>query len=104
VGSLACLLWGDPTTFWFVVFPVPQKETRLMLESRIISTVSRCPICRPSAGWLGLHSPKEKIRASGLWIVNELYKQPFSQAEFDNFKKYLMSLQSNPYQSNSRTA
>ncbi len=68
--------------FWFVVFPVPQKEDRLILESRIISTVSLCPSCRPSPYWLGLFSPKEKIRESGLWIVNELYKQPLTQLEF----------------------
>ena len=74
--------------FWFIVFPVPQKEDRLMLESRIISTVSLCKSCRPSPNWLGLFSPKEKIRESGLWIVNELYKQPLTQSEF----KYLIQI------------
>lgn len=69
--------------FQFVVFPVPQKEDRLLLESRIISTVSLCKNCRPSADWLGLSSPKEKIRQGGLWIVNELYKQPLSQKDFE---------------------
>jgi len=73
--------------FRFVVFPVPQKEERLMLESRIISTVSLCPSCAPSPNWLGLSSPKEKIRKSGLWIVNELYKQPLTQSEFENLKR-----------------
>ncbi|MFA5835677.1 MAG: hypothetical protein WC837_01860 [Bellilinea sp.] len=68
--------------FQFMVFPVPKKEDRLLLESRIISTVSLCKNCRPSADWLGLSSPKEKIRQSGLWIVNELYKRPLSQVEF----------------------
>lgn len=75
--------------FWFVVFPVPQKEDRLILESRIISTVSLCPSCRPSPNWLGLFSPKEKIRESGLWIVNELYKQPLIQLEFENLKRMI---------------
>jgi len=75
--------------FWFVVFPVPQKEDRLILESRIISTVSLCPSCRPSPNWLGLFSPKEKIRESGLWIVNELYKQPLTQFEFENLKRMI---------------
>lgn len=75
--------------FWFVVFPVPQKEDRLILESRIISTVSLCSSCRPSPNWLGLFSPKEKIRESGLWIVNELYKQPLSQKEFENLKRMI---------------
>lgn len=75
--------------FWFVVFPVPQKVDRLILESRIISTVSLCPSCLPSPNWLGLFSPKEKIRESGLWIVNELYKHPLTQSEFENLKRMI---------------
>lgn len=73
-------------SFWFVVFPVEKREDRLLWESRIISTVSSCNECRPSENWLGLHSPKDKIRESGLWIVNELYKQPLSAEEFDQLK------------------
>ena len=74
-------------SFWFVVFPVEKREDRLFWESRIISTVSRCNECRPSGNWLGLHSPKDKIRESGLWIVNELYKQPLSDKEFNMLKR-----------------
>lgn len=69
--------------FRFVVFEVKTKEERLKWESRIISTVSWCNECKPSPQWLGLHSPKEKIRDGGLWIVNELYKQPFSEDELE---------------------
>lgn len=68
--------------FSFVVFEVMGKVQRLNIESRIISTVSWCDACRPSANWLGLHSPKPKIRQSGLWLVNELYKEPLSEGEF----------------------
>ena len=67
--------------FRFVVFRVDDKSDRLTLESRIISTVSRCDECRPSDGWLGTRSPKTKIRQSGLWLVNELYKEPLTQAD-----------------------
>jgi hypothetical protein len=62
----------------FVVFRVDEKTERLALESRLIATVSRCDACRPSPTWLGLYSPKEKIRASGLWLVNELWKEPMT--------------------------
>lgn len=68
--------------FSFVVFEVPTKEERLVLESRIASTVSLCPHCRPTKQWLGRHSPKQKIRDSGLWQVNELYKTTLSPDEF----------------------
>lgn len=64
--------------FSFVVLALENKEYRLLLESRMISTVSRCAECRPSEEWLGLYSPKSKIRESGLWLVNELYKEPLS--------------------------
>jgi len=53
-----------------------------MLESKMISTVSLCEGCQPSDRWLGLFSPKPKIRESGLWLVNELYKEPLCDSEF----------------------
>jgi len=68
--------------FSFVVFEVQDKERRLELESRLISTVSRCESCGPSGSWLGLHSPKQKIRESGLWLVNELYKDPLREEDW----------------------
>jgi hypothetical protein len=62
----------------FVVVRVDEKVDRLRLEAKMISTVSLCEECQPSAQWLGLFSPKAKIRESGLWLVNELYKEPLS--------------------------
>jgi len=75
--------------FSFVVFPIENKEKRLKIEARIISTVSLCKDCGPSENWFGLHSPKEKIRESGLWLVNELYKQPLSEDDLKELKKIL---------------
>ena len=77
--------------FYFVVFRVDEKVKRLLLESKIISTVSRCNECNPSENWLGLHSPKEKIRESGLWLVNELYKQPLSESDYEVLKTSILS-------------
>lgn len=70
-------------SFRFVAVEVATKEERLKWEARIISTVSWCEECKPSPQWLGLCSPKEKIQHGGLWIVNELYKQPLSNAELE---------------------
>lgn len=42
------------------------------LESSLIGTVARCKLCKPSSDWLGIHSPKEQIRKSGLWQVQHL--------------------------------
>ena len=68
-------------SFSFVVLQVGDPIERLKWESKMISTLSLCEECAPSAGWLGNNSPKEKIRESGLWLVNELYKTPLSQAD-----------------------
>lgn len=69
----------------FSVLEVTSKQDRLQLESRLISTVSLCKECQPSNQWLGQDSPNEKIRESGLWNVNELYKTPLSEQEFRQF-------------------
>lgn len=65
--------------FHLVVFRLDEKDQRLELEARIIATISRCEDCGPSQQWLGLHSPKTKIRNSGLWLVNEIYGEPLSE-------------------------
>jgi hypothetical protein len=74
----------------FVVFEVIDKRDRLDLESKMISTISWCDKCGPSDNWLGLHSPKRKIRQSGLWLVNELYKEPLSREEFEELKDLIL--------------
>ncbi len=75
--------------FSFVVFQVDDKNKRLELESKIISTVSKCKECKPSSTWLGLFSTKEKIREKGLWQVNELGKEQFSEKELDDLRESL---------------
>ena len=66
----------------FAVCEVRDKHIRLSLESKIILSISLCDECQPSAKWLGLWSPKEKIKNSGLWLENELYKDPMSEINF----------------------
>ncbi len=68
--------------FYFCVIKVDDKKERLSLESKIISTISKCLECKPSSNWLGLFSPKEKIINSGLWLVNELYKEPLNKNDY----------------------
>lgn len=75
------------THFRFVAFRADAKELRLRWESQLISTISRCEYCRPSPQWLGLSSPHRKISESGLWQVNQLYREPFSPAELKNFER-----------------
>jgi len=72
--------------FSFIVLSIEDKEKRLELESKIISTVSLCKDCKPSKNWFGLFSPKEKIRKSGLWQVNELNKQSLTEEDIKQLK------------------
>jgi len=76
-------------SFSFVVFAVSEKKQRLEWETKIISTVSWCSECKPSESWLGLQSPKHKIRDSGLWLVNGLYKKGFAIDEVEHFENII---------------
>lgn len=78
----------------FVVFEAKDKWERLNLESKMISTLSWCDECSPSDTWLGLNSPKKKIRQSGLWLVNELYKEPLSRTEFEGVRELVFPMAS----------
>lgn len=76
----------------FCVFEVNTKEDRLFWESKIISTLSNAAQSgkiKPSENWLGNKSPKDKIRASGLWQVNELYKESLTNTEFDKLSTFV---------------
>jgi hypothetical protein len=75
--------------FSFVVLGVDDSANRLELESKLISTVSLCEECGPSPHWLGLQSPKAKIRESGLWLVNELYKAPLTELDLGRLQALL---------------
>ena len=49
------------------------------LEARLIGTVARCDACKASNAWLGYHSPIEKVRQSGLWLVQHLKADPLTE-------------------------
>jgi len=75
--------------FSFVVLEINDKNKRLEIESKIIATISNCKGCKPSKNWLGLCSPKEKIKESGLWLVNELYKISLNDKEINKLRLIL---------------
>ena len=77
-------------SFRFAVFRIDEKEKRLDFEAKLISTVSICTECKASNNWLGNYSPKDKIRQSALWIVNELYKKPLSDSEYFELEKAII--------------
>ena len=75
----------------FVIIPVDDKNRRLQLESQLIGTISRCTECKPSKNWLGLKSPLDKIKRSGLWQVQGLYGDIISNADVDFIEKVIIT-------------
>lgn len=75
--------------FSFVVFRVDDKKKRLLLESRLISTISLCKECAASDSWLGNYSPIQKIRECGLWNVQGLYKETVSEQDLSEINDKL---------------
>ena len=82
-------------SFSFAVLPIADKEERLKLESKIISTNSLCDDCERSSNWLGQYSPKEKIRRSGLWLIQGLYKEPLSGEDMKHLQEITTSKRGN---------
>ena len=66
------------------------KEQRLFWESKIASTLAQSKELRPSSGWLGNYSPKEKIRASGLWQVNGLEGACLNEQEIPVLRRLIL--------------
>ena len=71
----------------FAVIPVDVKEARMRLETGLIATINNCPDCRPTSDWLGRHSPKSRIRESGLWLVQGLDGAPLSADEWQAIRQ-----------------
>jgi len=76
--------------FSFVIIEEKSKDKRVELESKIISTVSRCIECKSSNLWLGNLSPVDRIKESGLWLVQGLYRTPLNREELNWLKSYLL--------------
>lgn len=60
---------------------VEAQELKKRLEACLIGTVAQCELCRPSADWLGQHSPKDNISSSGLWQIQHLLHDGIEEGE-----------------------
>lgn len=68
--------------FSFRCIAVDEQQNRMGttgLERYLIGTVAQCEQCRSSEQWMGRHSPVQKIRESGLWLVQHLSSPPISR-------------------------
>ncbi len=59
--------------FSFCIIPdLKDEEIRLEIENQLIATFNQLSTVKPSANWLGLHHPDERIVNSGLWNIQGL--------------------------------
>ncbi len=72
--------------FSFCAIRVDDKDYRLKLKAKLVSTISHCESCRPSNNWLGLNSPIQRIRESGMWQENELNGEQITTDELELIK------------------
>jgi hypothetical protein len=79
IESMVTELMRNTFSFRFVVIEnLSSRMGSQGLESALIGTVAQCKQCPASAQWLGHHSPIEKIRESGLWLVQHLSASPLN--------------------------
>lgn len=59
----------------FVVIEEDDKNKRTFIKNELISEISRCEECNQSTNWLGNYAVNHKVKNSGLWNDNGLYKE-----------------------------
>jgi hypothetical protein len=80
-------------TFSFRFISFEGQATRIGkegIESKLIGTVSRCQICKPSQDWLGRSSPKPEINNGKLWLSNYLASSGLSRQDKEDISSAIM--------------
>lgn len=68
----------------FSVIEADNKYKRNELKNKLAAAIYQCDECRPSSNWLGLSSPKEIIKESGLWQEKGLFGEVVGIWEFED--------------------
>jgi hypothetical protein len=63
------------TNFWFRCIEIREQELRNTFEKKLIATVSLCPVCKPSEGWLGKFAYSDNVQESGLWNSDHVFEK-----------------------------
>jgi len=74
----------------FVVIRIDNKEYRLELEKKLISTINNCNYCKPSLKWLGNHSTDPRVNKSGLWQVRGLNGPQVNNRDLEYIAKNIL--------------
>jgi hypothetical protein len=72
----------------FRVIGTPNPQVALQFERLSIATVACCKKCQASAQWLGMFSPIDKVRTTGLWQTQHLRGDVLSEDLLADLKKH----------------
>ena len=78
--------------FRFRCVSIPDRQERNHLEAILISSLSACPVCRPSGGWLGQFAYSDIVRRTGLWNSQFVGAGPMSTGALRRFTDYATSM------------
>jgi len=73
-------------SFRFRCVMVEDREERNELEAVLIATLAACPVCGPSATWLGHHAYSDKVRSSGLWNSQDVGGPTITAHQLERFR------------------
>ena len=65
---------------------VENRAERNELESVLIATIAACPVCEPSATWLGRYAYSDKVRSSGLWNSQDVGGPTITAHQLERFR------------------
>ena len=71
--------------FRFRCVSIPDRRERNHLEAILIASLSACPVCRPSAGWLGQFAYSDIVRRTGMWNSEFVGAGPMSTGDLKRF-------------------
>ena len=74
------------SSFRFRCVKVVDQEERNDLEKVLIATLAACPVCRPSATWLGNHAYSDKMQSFGLWNSDHVGGPPITAHQLERFR------------------
>jgi len=66
---------------------VVDQAERNDLEKVLIATIAACPVCGPSATWLGRHAYSDKVRSSGLWNSQDVGGPTIAAHQLERFRR-----------------
>jgi len=74
------------SSFRFRCVEVVDQAERNDLEKVLIATLAACPVCGPSAAWLGHHAYSDKVRSSGLWNSRDVGGPTITAHQLERFR------------------